>query len=178
MWHDSSRKGGEPFSLAGNKCTSLSLGLQPERPSALQLEWEKLRGCNISKSSWGQMAYFSHTHTHTQTHTPHTLSIERARVINCQWFWFWWRGDWDDHMTDVVNLKRQIKWQVRPFHGFQFRWGSFYEWRQRLKKPWPRQNSVFLQGFSINENDLAFYTFLLPHTIQSAVSWVTDGCCN
>lgn len=26
MWHDSSRKGGEQFSLAGNKCTSLFSG--------------------------------------------------------------------------------------------------------------------------------------------------------
>lgn len=39
MWHDLSRKGGEPFSLAGNKCASLSLGLQ--RPSAIQVELKK-----------------------------------------------------------------------------------------------------------------------------------------
>lgn len=41
MWHDSSRKGGESFSLAGNKCTSLSRGKWEDVtiPKAAEVRW-------------------------------------------------------------------------------------------------------------------------------------------
>lgn len=92
MWHDSSRKGGEQFSLAGNKCTSLSLGLQPAKPSALQMEWEKWEDVTFPEAAEVQMAYFSHA--------------ALKRITACQWYWFCLEVSQDHHMTNIVYLKR------------------------------------------------------------------------
>lgn len=75
MWHDSSRKGGEPFSLARNKCTSLSLGLQLERPPALQLEWEKWEDVTFPKAA------------EVRWPISHTCTV-LTEVINRHWSWF------------------------------------------------------------------------------------------
>lgn len=82
MWHESSRKGGEPFSLAGNKCTSLSLGLQPERPSALQVELEKWEDVTFPKAAEIRRP-ISHTHVLFRQRMTDWLSVVWAVTERC-----------------------------------------------------------------------------------------------
>lgn len=82
MWHESSRKGGEPFSLAGNKCTSLSLGLQPERPSALQVELEKWEDVTFPKAAEIRRP-ISHTHVLFRQRMNDWLSAVWAVIESC-----------------------------------------------------------------------------------------------
>lgn len=102
MWHDSSRKGGDLLSLAGNKCTSLSLGLQPARPSALQVEWQKWEDVTFPKAAEVRWP-ISHNTWYWK------------RAIDCQWFWFWLRGvSGRPHdrcsATEMANKTRRITW--------------------------------------------------------------------
>ena len=82
MWHESSRKGGEPFSLAGNKRTSLSLRWQPERPTALQVEWEKLEDVTFPKAAEVRRP-ISHSHKHTQEGGNDGLPVALVLVRRC-----------------------------------------------------------------------------------------------
>lgn len=70
MWHDSSRKGGEPFSLAGNKCTSLSLGLQPEGTSLLWMQREK----------WGDVTFPERAEVRQPISLSHMVQKERDQL--------------------------------------------------------------------------------------------------
>lgn len=68
MWHDSSRKGGEPFSLAGNRRTSLLSGLAAAQAAALEVEWEKREDATFPKAAEVRRP-ISHSHTHARKHT-------------------------------------------------------------------------------------------------------------
>jgi len=69
MWHDSGRKGGEPFSLAGNKCTSLSLGPEPERPSLPRVKRENKRMLQLKSDG-------PHTQTETEPSAARGFGLE------------------------------------------------------------------------------------------------------
>lgn len=94
MWHDLSRKGGEPFSLAGNKCASLSLGRQPERPSALQVELKKMRDVTFPKAAEVRWP-ISH---------PHLLYCTERERLTVRGFGFGWEVSW----RDLVGV--HLKW--------------------------------------------------------------------
>lgn len=104
----------------------------------------KMRGCNISKSSWGQMTYFSHTHIlywwRENDRLPGVLVLVKGVYK-------------PDHMTNVVFLKRQIKWHLRrrPFKGFRFI--CLEVQKQEIK------TFVFLQG-------------ILNRSIERAITWL------
>lgn len=101
MWHDSSRKGGEPFSLAGSKCTSLS---------ALQEELEK----------WKDVTFPNAAEVRWPISYTQIYSTER-QWSTASGFGFGYEVYQDDHMTNVERLKWQIKWQVKLHlpQGFQ-----------------------------------------------------------
>lgn len=75
-------RAGSHFHWQGTKRTSLSLGWQPERPPALQVQWEKREDVTFPKTAEVRRP-ISHSHTHTQEGGNDGLSVALVLVRRC-----------------------------------------------------------------------------------------------